>query len=85
MIKLALAAAATTVLLTLPALAMDSMECSEDGMMKSQKMMTKMEDGEKKTMAMKEMDMAKEAMTKQDMEACKMHMEEAMKAMGEHS
>ena len=86
MTKLTLAAAAVAALFAFPALAQDkmAMECSEDGMMKSNESMMKMEDGEQKTMAMKEMDMAKEAMTKKDMEGCKMHMEEAMKAM-DHS
>ena len=47
-------------------------------MMKVNADMNKMAAGEKKTMGMREMTMAKEMMDKKDMAGCKMHMNKAM-------
>jgi hypothetical protein len=54
------------------------MDCTDANMMKVNSDMTKMAAGEKKTMGMKEMTMAKEMMGKKDMAGCKMHMNNAM-------
>ena len=57
------------------------MDCTDANMMKVNADMGKMAAGEKKTMGMKEMTMAKEKMEKmekKDMAGCKMHMNKAM-------
>jgi hypothetical protein len=56
-------------------------ECTDANMMKASADMDKMPAGEKKTMAMKEMTMAKEMMTKKDMAGCKTHMDKMMTMM----
>jgi hypothetical protein len=68
-----------------PAFAQDAMvKCDDASIMKMQsevEAMTEAAMKEKKEMAMKEMDKAKEAMKANQMDDCKMHMESAMKAM----
>lgn len=61
--------------------AMTSMNCSEASMKTMNDSMMKMTDGTKKAAAMKEMDMAKDMMTKKDDKGCKMHMDKAMDMM----
>lgn len=60
---------------------MASMECTDANMTKASADMDKMPAGEKKTMAMKEMTMAKEMMGKKDMAGCKTHMDKMMGMM----
>lgn len=78
-------AAAFAVALIQPAFAQDAMmKCDDAPMMKIQTEMDAMTDPamkEKKEMAMKEVDMAKEAMKANQTEDCTMHLEGAMKAM----
>jgi hypothetical protein len=85
MLKSALVATALAVAFIQPAFAQDSMmKCDDASMMKLQTEMDAMTDPammEKKEMAMKEMDMAKEAMKANKTDDCKMHMEGAMKEM----
>lgn len=69
--------AVSTFLSIAPAWAME-MDCTDANMMKAKADMDKMAAGEKKTMGMKEMAMAKEMMEKKDMAGCKMHMNKAM-------
>jgi hypothetical protein len=64
-----------------PAVAQDNMMCDEASMMKMNTSTEAMTDAAKKEEAMKEMQMAKEAMEKKDDAGCKMHMENAMKMM----
>jgi hypothetical protein len=54
------------------------MDCTDANMMKAGADMDKMPAGEKKTMAMKDMTMAKEMMAKKDMAQCRTHMNKAM-------
>jgi hypothetical protein len=54
------------------------MECTDANMTKASADMDKMPAGEKKTMAMKEMTMAKDMMAKKDMAGCKTSMNKAM-------
>ncbi len=61
-----------------PASAAEMMDCTDANMMKVNADMDKMPAGEKKTMGMKEMTMAKDMMGKKDMAACKTHMNKAM-------
>ncbi|MGH6792473.1 MAG: hypothetical protein ACRECF_07020 [Methyloceanibacter sp.] len=56
-------------------------ECSETAMHAMHADIQAMEDGEAKTTAMKEMDMAEDMMAKNDMEACMTHMHKAMEAI----
>jgi len=56
------------------------MECNETGMKAMQAHIQAMNDGEAKTTAMKEMQMAQQMMAKHDMEACVTHMHNAMAA-----
>jgi hypothetical protein len=85
MLKSALVAAALAVAFIQPAFAQDTMmKCDDASMMKLQTEMDAMTDPamkEKKEMAMKEMDMAKEAMKANKTDDCMMHMEGAMKEM----
>jgi hypothetical protein len=60
-----------------PASAMD-MECTDANMTKASADVDKMPDGEKKTMGMKEMTMAKGMMERRDLEGCKTHMNQAL-------
>jgi hypothetical protein len=64
-----------------PAAAQDKMMCDEASMMKMNTGMEAMTDAAKKEEAMKEIQMAKEAMDKKDDAGCKMHMENAMNMM----
>ena len=54
------------------------MDCTDANMTKASADLDKMPAGEKKTMAMKEMGMAKEMMEKKDMASCKDHMTRGM-------
>ena len=56
------------------------MECTETGMNAMHADIQAMNDGEAKTTAMKEMQMAEEMMAKKDMKACATHMHDAMEA-----
>jgi len=57
------------------------MECKKTSMQAIKADIQAMNDGEAKTMAMKEMKMAEEMMDKKDMNACKTHMHNAMDAL----
>ena len=89
MFKTTLAAAAFAVLTIQPVFAEDAMKaddgmmmkCDDASMMKLQTEMDAVKDESMKMMAMKEMDMAKEAMKADKMDDCTMHMDGAMKAM----
>jgi len=85
MLKSTLIASAFAILFIQPAFAQDAMmKCDDTSMMKMQSEMDAMSgDAMKaqKEMAMKEMDMAKEAMKANKTDDCVMHMEGAMKAM----
>jgi len=86
MIKSTFLAAAFVIAIIQPAFAEDTMmmKCDEGSMMKVQSDMDAMKDPamkEQKDMAMKEMDMAKEAMKANKTDDCMMHMQGAMKAM----
>lgn len=56
------------------------MECNETGINAMNADIQSMNDGEAKTTAMKEMQMAEEMMAKKDMKACMGHMYNAMEA-----
>lgn len=56
------------------------MECNETGINAMNADIQAMPDGESKTTAMKEMQMAEDMMTKKDTEGCKAHMHNAMEA-----
>src|SRR6187431_375620 len=80
---LAIAALAAVVLAT-PAFSEEMMKCDEASMMKMKTDMDSMSGmmkEDQKQMAMKEMDMAKEAMAANKMDECSMHMEKASKEM----
>ena len=86
--KSILASAAAALCLTLASLpshaasdAMAKMTCDDASMTKMETDMGAMADGKKKTMAMKEMGMAKVAMGKHKMKSCATHMTRAGKAM----
>jgi len=55
-------------------------ECNETGMNAMHADIQAMSDGESKTTAMKEMQMAEDMMAKKDMKACATHMHNAMEA-----
>ncbi len=81
MIKGLLGSFAVAALLALApssAQAAEMMDCTDANMTKASADTDKMAAGEKKTMAMKEMTMAKDMMGKKDMAACKTHMNKAM-------
>jgi hypothetical protein len=84
MIKKTLVTAVLAIGFIHPAAAMDTMmKCDNASMMKVQSEMDAMDSSMKaeKTMAMKEMDMAKKAMKEKKSEDCMMHLDSAMKAM----
>ena len=56
------------------------MECTETGINAMNADIQAMPDGEAKTTAMKEMQMAEDMMTKKDTEGCEAHMHKAMEA-----
>jgi hypothetical protein len=78
MFKAALGIVALTALISISPVAAAEMDCTEANMTKAGADMDKMASGEKKTLGMKEMTMAKEMMEKKDMAGCKMHMNKAM-------
>ena len=83
MLKSMLAAVALAAVVAQPAFADDAMmKCDDASMMKLQTDMDAMTgDAMKKDAAMKEMDMAKDAMKANKADDCVMHMDMAMKAM----
>jgi hypothetical protein len=78
MFKTILGAVAVSALLSIAPASAQMMDCTDANMTKTNADMEKMPSGEKKTMAMKEMTMAKDMMGKKDMAACKTHMNKAM-------
>jgi hypothetical protein len=56
------------------------MECNETGMNAMHADIQAMDDGEAKTTALKEMQIAEDMMAKKDMKACATHMHNAMEA-----
>lgn len=88
MLEITIAAAILVSAFTLPAFADDAMmatKCDDASMMKMQTSMDKMTDPmmkDKKEMASKEMMMAKDSMKANKMDDCKMHMDNAMKSIG---
>ncbi|MBM3544124.1 MAG: hypothetical protein FJX44_06425 [Alphaproteobacteria bacterium] len=80
MLKPSLTATLLCGVLATPALAHEDhqMECSETAIHAMHADIQAMTDGESKTMAMKEMDMAEEMMAKKDTDACMTHMHKAM-------
>ena len=83
--RLAIATAALAALTSMPlglATAHEGhqMQCNEMGMNALTADIQAMNDGEAKTTAMKEMQMAEDKMAKNDMEGCKAHMHNAMEA-----
>ncbi len=84
MLRISMLATALALVLVPAAYAQEKPTCDEASMMKMQGEMDKMTDPamkEKKDMAMKEMEMAKQAMTDKKMDECSMHMGNAMKGM----
>lgn len=85
MLKSIFAATALAFVVAQPAFADDAMmKCDDASMMKMQSDMDAMTDDAmkpQKEMAMKEMDMAKDAMKANKTDDCVMHMDMAMKAM----
>jgi hypothetical protein len=87
MLRSTVLAAAFAAVFIQPVFAEDAMKpmamstCDEASMMKMQAEMDAMTDEAMKTAAMKEMDMAKDAMKANKTDDCVMHMDEAMKAM----
>ena len=73
-----LAVASLFAIVPISSQAAEMMDCTDANMMKANADMDKMAAGEKKTMGMKEMTMAKEMMEKKDMAGCKTHMNKAM-------
>lgn len=81
MLRTAFAAAAFAFVVAQPAFAEDAMmKCDEASMMKVEKDIEMTSDAMKKDAAMKEMDMAKEAMKMKENDKCAMHLDGAMKA-----
>lgn len=78
MLKGILGVVAVSALLSIAPASAQMMDCTDANMTKASADMDKMPAGEKKTMAMKEMTMAKEMMGKKDMAGCKTHMNKAM-------
>ena len=78
MLKGILGIVAVSALLSIAPASAQMMDCTDANMTKASADMDKMPAGEKKTMAMKEMTMAKDMMAKKDMAQCKTHMNKAM-------
>jgi hypothetical protein len=78
MFKAILGIVAVSALFSIAPASAQMMDCTDANMTKTNADMEKMPSGEKKTMAMKEMTMAKDMMGKKDMAACKTHMNKAM-------
>lgn len=78
MFKAILGVVAVSALFSIAPASAQIMDCTDANMTKASADMDKMPSGEKKTMAMKEMTMAKDMMGKKDMAACKTHMNKAM-------
>lgn len=72
--------AIASLLVTAPnsASAFDMMDCTEANIMKANADVDKMAAGEKKTIGIKEITMAKEMMEKKDMTGCKLHLNKAI-------
>jgi hypothetical protein len=81
MLRTVLAASAFAFVAAQPAFAQDAMmKCDEPSMMAVQKDIDAAADAMKKDTATKEMDMAKQAMQKNETDKCTMHLDAAMKA-----
>jgi hypothetical protein len=78
---LGLAAWATTPIASAIAHEAHKMECTETSMNAMKTDIQSMDDGEAKTTAMKEMQMAEDMMAGKDMKGCEAHMHNAMEAM----
>ena len=81
MLKVVLGSIAiASLLVTAPnsASAFDMMDCTDANIMKANADVDKMSAGEKKTMGMKEITMAKAMMEKKDMTGCKLHLNKAI-------
>ena len=78
MFKAILGVVAVSALFSIAPASAQMMDCTDANMTKASADMDEMPSGEKKTMAMKEMTMAKDMMGKKDMAACKTHMNKAM-------
>ncbi len=78
MFKGILGIVAVSALLSIAPASAAAMDCTAATMPTADSDMEKMPAGDKKTMGMKEMTMAKEMMEKKDMAGCKMHMNKAM-------
>jgi hypothetical protein len=78
MFKGILGIVAVSALLSVTPASAQMMDCTDANMTKASADMDKMPAGEKKTMAMKDMAMAKEMMAKKDMAGCKASMNKAM-------
>lgn len=81
MLKVVLGSIAiASLLVTAPnsASAFDMMDCTDANMMKANAVVDKMAAGEKKTMGMNEMTLAKTMMEKQDVIGCKLHLNKAI-------
>ncbi|KRD64920.1 hypothetical protein IB265_32155 [Ensifer sp. ENS10] len=66
---------------TAPALAQTNVICDEASVAKAEQQIGQISDGAKKIESTKELAMAKEAMTANDVEKCKSHLENAIKGM----
>lgn len=81
MLKLVLSSVAIASLLAtapISASAFDMLDCTDANMMKANADINKMSAGEKKTIGLKEMTLAKEMIEKKDMTACKLHLNKAI-------
>lgn len=67
--------------LAAPALAQTSVVCDEASIMKAEQQIAQINDGAKKIESAKELSMAKDAMTANDLEKCKSHLDNAIKGM----
>ncbi|MGF6178730.1 hypothetical protein [Ensifer sp. 4252] len=67
--------------LAAPALAQTSVVCDEASIMRAEQQIAQINDGAKKIESAKELTMAKDAMTANDLEKCKSHLDNAIKGM----
>ncbi len=79
-VSLGLTALVSTPLAIVAAHEGHKMECNETSMNAMNADIQAMKDGEDKTTAMKEMQMAQDMMAKEDMKGCMAHMHDAMEA-----
>ena len=67
--------------LAAPAFAQTSVVCDEAAIMKAEQQIAQINDGAKKIESAKELTMAKDAMTANDLDKCKSHLDNAIKGM----